>query len=190
MTVVHLKADQHSWMAFQRHSEDLLSSGRFSDLTIEVDIGASFRAHKSQFSLACPIHDLSHVSYLSISGVAREAVQRLLKFLYLGETETPLETVSQIRSLLLALGSWSTFKSSFSSIKLFSEETPDESESSSVRIDFFDENGILVNKERKQQESSIASSAQQLPNGDQIKQEIPFDDFDDLKNEGMFSGRD
>ena len=51
---LHLRAGEAMSPIFRKHTESLLNSGKFSDLTVVCD-GQEFNVHKSQFSLACTI---------------------------------------------------------------------------------------------------------------------------------------
>ena len=92
----HLRADQSSQSAVKKHAEELLMSGKFSDLGISCDdrliqvtkevyfgeerprseaVGSFLQVHKAQFSMACPYQDLTSVNLVNIHGVSHESIQ-------------------------------------------------------------------------------------------------------------------
>ena len=132
----------------QNHAEDLLYSGKFSDIEIELDnFTSGIPAHKFMLSLVCEREDLENISKMKISGVSKDAMCSFLELIYTGKCECSEESSKMIKVLFEQLGTWKKFETYLTNIA------------------YGDENESFISYQNKNLEKTLSAKSEILKSG-------------------------
>merc|ERR1712226_920647 len=106
----------------QKHSENLLSTGNFSDITQIADMNET-KAHKNILSLAFPENDLKNVEIIKIIGVSHSSVEHFLHFVYTGRMiGCSFGSLLSVCQLMKVIGCWELFQMNSDDFQIAEED--------------------------------------------------------------------